>query len=238
MGTAGSFTVTSSGYPAPTFTETGALPSGVTLSTAGVLSGTPAASTYGSYPIVLDVQNGVGGNTQNFTLTVIPNNQIWIGDGNSTTAAFSATGIPFLSTPAPSGGTGVAIDGSGNVWSLNAGSNSLAEFTSTGTVTNSGYTGGGLSSPTSLAIDGSGQIWITNTNNSISVFGSSGSPVSATAYTGGLLSAPSSVSIDTSGNLWIANSGSNSVTEVLGVAAPTIAPVASGVANNTPATKP
>ena len=113
----------------------------------------------------------------------------------------------------------------------------MAEFTNTGTVTNAGYTGGGLSTPTSLAIDGSGQVWITNANNSISVFGSDGSPVSTTAYTGGALSSPTSVAIDISGNLWIANSGSNSVTEVLGVAAPTV-PLASGVANNAPATEP
>jgi large repetitive protein len=424
VGTNGSFTVTSSGYPAGTYSESGALPTGVTLnSTTGVLSGTPAAGTAGSYPIVIDATNFRGGNTQNFTLTVnqppsitsaasatfpagspgtftvtttgnptaalsetgalpsgitftdngngtatiaasqtapsgihtftvianngvSPNasqfftltisqytavvtlnaipytenrgtsvtltanfsggtpaptqpmyfyagstllgtavisgaspytatlttaslpagaqsivatyngdnnytaassapqpifviaNDIWIGDGNSTTAAFWATGVPYLSTPEASGGTGVAIDSSGNVWSLNASAGSLSEFTNTGTVTNADITGGGLSTPTSLAIDGAGQIWITNTTNSISVFASNGTPVSTTAYTGGLLNAPSSVSIDISGNLWIANSGSNSVTEVLGAAAPTIAPVASGVANNTPATKP
>ena len=72
VGTAGSFTVTASGYPAPTFSETGALPGGVTLnSTTGALSGTPAAGTGGTYPIVITAQNGVTPNaTQNFTLTV------------------------------------------------------------------------------------------------------------------------------------------------------------------------
>ena len=59
------------GFPAPTFTETGALPSGVTLSSAGVLSGTPALGTVGTYPITITAANGVGSNaTQNFTLTV------------------------------------------------------------------------------------------------------------------------------------------------------------------------
>jgi hypothetical protein len=49
VGTAGSFTVTATGTPAPTFSETGNLPSGVTLnSTTGVLSGTPAAGTSGT----------------------------------------------------------------------------------------------------------------------------------------------------------------------------------------------
>jgi hypothetical protein len=70
VGTAGSFTVIASGNPAPTFTETGALPSGVTLSTAGLLSGTPAAGTGGSYPITIKAANGTTDATQNFTLTV------------------------------------------------------------------------------------------------------------------------------------------------------------------------
>ena len=43
VGTAGSFTVTATGTPTPTFSETGTLPSGVTFSSGGVLSGTPAA---------------------------------------------------------------------------------------------------------------------------------------------------------------------------------------------------
>lgn len=72
VGTAGSFTVTATGNPAPTFTETGALPGGVTLSNAGVLSGTPAAGTAGSYPIVITASNGVNpDSSQNFTLTVV-----------------------------------------------------------------------------------------------------------------------------------------------------------------------
>ncbi|HTW81577.1 MAG TPA: Ig-like domain-containing protein, partial [Terracidiphilus sp.] len=70
-GSAGSFTVTAGGYPTPLITETGNLPAGVTLNTSGVLSGTPAAGTGGSYPIVINASNGVGSNaTQNFTLLV------------------------------------------------------------------------------------------------------------------------------------------------------------------------
>jgi large repetitive protein len=70
-GAAGSFTVTASGFPAPSFTESGPLPAGVTLSSGGVLSGTPAAGTGGSYPITVTASNGVGTPaTQSFTLTV------------------------------------------------------------------------------------------------------------------------------------------------------------------------
>ena len=70
-GTAGSFAVTATGYPAPTFTEIGALPTGVTLTSAGVLSGAPAAGTGGVYTIQITASNGVGTNAvQSFTLTV------------------------------------------------------------------------------------------------------------------------------------------------------------------------
>ena len=70
VGTNGSFTVTATGTPTPTFSETGALPGGVTLSTLGVLSGTPAAGTGGTYPITLTADNGTVNATQSFTLTV------------------------------------------------------------------------------------------------------------------------------------------------------------------------
>jgi hypothetical protein len=71
-GNAGTFTVMATGFPAPTFSVTGALPSGVTLNPAtGVLSGTPGAGTAGTYPLTLTASNGVGANaTQSFTLTV------------------------------------------------------------------------------------------------------------------------------------------------------------------------
>ena len=72
-GVPGSFTATASGNPAPIFAETGALPNGVTLSPFGVLSGTPAQGTSGSYPLTLNASNGVlPGATQSFTLTVNP----------------------------------------------------------------------------------------------------------------------------------------------------------------------
>ncbi len=69
-GEANSFTVTATGSPAPTFFETGALPSGVTFSAGGVLSGTPTTSSAGAYPITITATNGTVNATQAFTLTV------------------------------------------------------------------------------------------------------------------------------------------------------------------------
>jgi CSLREA domain-containing protein len=74
-GTAGSFSVTTTGSPTPSITRTGTLPSGVTFTDngngTGTLAGTPAAGSAGTYPITFTAANGVPPNaTQNFTLTV------------------------------------------------------------------------------------------------------------------------------------------------------------------------
>jgi hypothetical protein len=69
QGTAGSFQVTATGTPSPTFTETGALPAGVTLSSAGVFLCNTAQS--GTFAITIDATNGIApDDTQSFTLIV------------------------------------------------------------------------------------------------------------------------------------------------------------------------
>src|SRR5207302_838656 len=85
VGTAGTFTVTASGTPTPSISETGTLPGGVSFNTTtGVLSGTPAAGTSGTYPLTFTASNGVGSNaTQSFTLTV--NQAPAVTSGTSTT---------------------------------------------------------------------------------------------------------------------------------------------------------
>ena len=71
VGSKGKFQVTATGTPAPTFTETGNLPTGSTLSAAGLLSGDPAFGSDGTYPVVLEATNAAGIGTQKFTLTVV-----------------------------------------------------------------------------------------------------------------------------------------------------------------------
>ncbi len=74
-GTAGTFTVTTTGVPTSALTETGALPTGVTFVDNGdgtaTLAGTPAAGSGGTYALTITAANGVTPNaTQSFTLTV------------------------------------------------------------------------------------------------------------------------------------------------------------------------
>src|SRR5439155_1208299 len=127
VGTAGTFTVTASGFPASTFSETGALPSGVTFNgNTGVLSGTPAANTSGTYPITFTASNGIGSNaTQNFTLTV--NQAPTITSANSATFivgapgsfTVTATGFPTAMTFSETGAlpNGVTLNSSTGVLS-------------------------------------------------------------------------------------------------------------------------
>ncbi len=66
-----SYQITASGSPAPTFSITsGTPPTGVTLSSAGLLSGTPTQA--GAFNFTIDATNGVSPDgTQSFTLTVV-----------------------------------------------------------------------------------------------------------------------------------------------------------------------
>ncbi len=117
-GAAGTFTVTATGFPAPTFSETGALPGGVTLnSSTGVLSGTPAAGSAGSYPLMLTAHNGIGTDAvQTFTLTVttapaitsINNTTFTAGTAGTFTVTATGTPVPSVTesgAPLPTGVT-------------------------------------------------------------------------------------------------------------------------------------
>jgi type II secretory pathway pseudopilin PulG len=75
VGSPGSFTVTTTGTPTAVVAGSGALPSGVTFVAhpdgTATLSGTPAAGTLGSYPIMITATNGIGAQaTQTLTLVV------------------------------------------------------------------------------------------------------------------------------------------------------------------------
>ena len=109
-GSAGSFTVTTSGNPTSSLGETGTLPTGVTFvdngNGAATLAGTPAAATRGSYPITITAGNGVSPNaTQSFTLTVdaAPSitsaNNATFAEGSSGTFTVTATGKPAPALP-------------------------------------------------------------------------------------------------------------------------------------------
>ncbi|MGA2230689.1 MAG: right-handed parallel beta-helix repeat-containing protein [Tepidisphaeraceae bacterium] len=74
-GTSNTFTVAGSGYPAPAFTEAGALPTGVTLvdnhNGTATISGTAATASGGVYSVTIKAKDGLKPNAkQVFVLTV------------------------------------------------------------------------------------------------------------------------------------------------------------------------
>jgi hypothetical protein len=126
-GTPYSFTYTANGSPAATFTlASGSLPPGLTLTSEGVLSGTPTQG--GSYTGSVSAGNSAGSVSQNFSITV---NQIsqtitfgalagqTIGDIPFTVSATASSGLPVtfsvVSGPATLSGNTVTINGTGTI---------------------------------------------------------------------------------------------------------------------------
>jgi outer membrane protein assembly factor BamB len=140
------FSVTTSGFPVSAISETGSLPSGMTLTDEGngtaTLAGTPQPAAIGAYPITLLASNGPGGATQNFVLTIGQSPEITSPSvatftvGTPVSFDFLASGFPAATfsvdgelppgvTLAP-GGTGLVgtpAPGSGGFYSLGIAAN-------------------------------------------------------------------------------------------------------------------
>jgi len=158
-GVAGTFTLVAKGYPKPTLSETGTLPSLVTFTAAtGVLAGTPAAGTAASspYAITFTAHNTTAPNaTQSFTLNINPapalsvakthsgafsqgSTGTWlINVSNTATGSTTTSGLSVADT-LPTGYTKASVTGTG--WSC-AGTNAL-------TCTSASTIAGGAAYPT------------------------------------------------------------------------------------------
>lgn len=107
-GAMGSFTAKATGVPAPTLTESGPLPTGLTFidndNGTATLSGTPAAGTGGAYPITITASNGISPNAiQDFTLTVDEPPSFTAANPPLTATARTIYSYPFTASgfPAP-----------------------------------------------------------------------------------------------------------------------------------------
>ena len=106
VGTPFTFTVAATGNPAPTLTETGPLPTGITFTGnangTATIAGTAAAGTGGSYPITITASNVNGTASQAFTLT---NGQLPVltSAASDTVALGASFSFPVTATgyPAP-----------------------------------------------------------------------------------------------------------------------------------------
>ncbi len=156
------------------------------------------------------------------------------GTGTSGFADGNATATAQFATP-----TGVAVDGSGNVYIADSGNNRIRKLVSTtvstiiGTGT-AGFADGAatataqLSNPNGVAVDGSGNVYVADTSNNrirklvsttvstIAGGASSGSTGDNTAATSALLNAPKGVAVDSANNVYIADSSNHRVRVVAG----------------------
>ncbi len=152
-----------------------------------------------------------------------------VGLFTSPSGGYTGSGAPFI---------GLAVDASGDLWSVNTTNNTLGGFTKAGVaLANSPFTGGGLNAPNAVFVDGSGFIWVVNGNNTVSVFNNAGVPVSSVAQPVAGTTGANAIAIDNSGNLWITGSTSDTLTEIIGGAAP-VAPLANAAAAATTGARP
>ena len=167
----------------------------------------------------------------------VSSESVWIVIPTAGLGELNGQGTPINSGNAPGAGAAVAIDNTGNLWSIGSGP-ALEETTQVGEWVQTLSSGGGFTSPSALAIDGASQIWVANSDGPVSLFSDAGTPLSpSTGFTDHSLSTPSAVAIDLAGSVWIANSGNNSLTRFLGAAAP-VAPPAAANAGNTTGARP
>jgi uncharacterized protein (TIGR03437 family) len=158
-----------------------------------------------------------------------------IGDGNQ---GFAGDGGPQNKVEM-SGPTGVAVDGSANIYFADSRNNRVRKLAggNVNTIVGNGlvsYSGDGgpatkaqLSAPGGVAVDAAGNIYIADTNNNvvrqvatngnIANFAGNASPGSngdGSVATGGQLNGPESLAVDGSGNVFIADTLNNKIRKV------------------------
>jgi streptogramin lyase len=198
------FTATANSSPtyniSGTVTSSGKALPGVTVTLSGNGLGTASTDSSGNYTFT-GLTNGsytvaslLAGYTLNPTSIAV-----LINGANSTSNNFISSTYSVGTHPMD-----IAIDGSGNVWVVNQGSNNVTKLSSSGTVLGTYSVG---SAPKSVAIDGSGNVWVANMDSgSVTELSSSGTFLGTYSVKG---YDPDGIAIDGSGNVWVANINSN-----------------------------
>jgi YVTN family beta-propeller protein len=147
IGSGGTFQALPTGYPAPTLTETGALPSGLTINMlTGIVGGTPAPGTSGSFTISFTATNSSGHVTQSYTLTVSDASQTITFPTSPASAVYNTT---FTATATSSSGLPVTIAATG-VCTISGSTVTMTSGTGTCTLTASQAGNGSFSPATSV----------------------------------------------------------------------------------------
>jgi hypothetical protein len=136
------------------------------------------------------------------------------------------------STNTAGAGTSVSVFTPPSIPSATTNATTTAAYTS--------YSGGGLNGPGAIAVDGGNNIWVAGVNNKyLSELSNNGTALTpSTGYTGGITNTVGRVAIDSAGNAWVNSAAGNNVVQMVGVATPTLTPIATAATNGTPAAKP
>ena len=191
VGSPFTFTVTTSGYPNASLTESGALPTGLNFTAnangTATISGTPAAGTGGSYTLTVQATNSAGSTTQSFVLVV--------GQAPAVTSAATATatvGSPFTFTVTTSGYPNAGLTETGT---LPKGLNFTANANGTATISGTPAAGtGGSSTLTVQATNSAGS----TTQSFVLVVGQAPAVTSAATATA-TVGSPFTFTVTTSG---------------------------------------
>ena len=111
VGAFGAIAVSATGFPAPTLSVSGNLPSGVTFAS-GVLSGTPASGSQGVYALTVTASNGIGADsTQTFALIVSPITVAYVSNSNFGLTTAPTAGQLILDADLGTAGSQAAVFG-------------------------------------------------------------------------------------------------------------------------------
>jgi uncharacterized repeat protein (TIGR01451 family) len=183
---------------------------------------------------------GNGPTSNTVTLTV--GDTIWLLNPNMELERVSESGVTVNTTTVTgtsSTAGAIAFRASGDPVVAGNANNNLYVYSPTGGLQFTSTPG--VNTPTGLAVDGLSNAWIANGNNTVGELPGGYAPArSATAFQSGtgLINAPTGILVDNAGSVWVVNSGNNTVTKIIGVAAPTVTPTVTGVINSTLGTEP
>jgi hypothetical protein len=177
----------------------------------------------------------------------------WIQNSLDAVVAVDSQGTAATGSPFSGGGLagslgnfplGIAIDASGNVWVANgSGVTELPAGTPLAPVDFITDTSGCSGCARGLAVDGGDNVWVANRAGFLSELSPNGTLLSPQGFAVASGLGPENVAIDGAGDVWVTSASKTgnvpapSITEFIGVAAPTVTPLAaqlSGPVNRTP----
>jgi sugar lactone lactonase YvrE len=200
-----------------------------------------------------------GGISNPYQLTITPSGNVWITNSTAySISELSNSGMPLTPSTGVAGvgffgGTSLAIDHQNNVWAVTEGPGraQVSKVSPDGVIlSGSGYATTAMqgvnTAGETMAIDGDDNVWTPAGSSNVIELSNTGETLSGSnGYSGGIASYPQYLVIDGSGDVWVSSaiftpSGKRGVpgvytfliTELVGVAAPVVTPIAAGVKLN------